>query len=437
MEDIYQRIWNVDMQGNGVPALRPNETQDPTEGFAVVDERSTQVGTDHRVLSAVDIPESKMATYRLCEAIFDNYALERAATELIRPDERQEELDFIDAILPTPPIQLARQHMEQVLGLMISDQTLAGMIRETWFTFGRAGSQRDATGFEHVFVGEQSSKRSKVGGYHFWYKYYLDDGGRTISIDGDIGDGVDRMEYRGTRYSGADDPDKGILVPEVITLSLQWNAPSGDGGNARVLEKSIGGFFVGLSPEGLIAMGLVRTRTLSGKTAKINGAQYQLDLHRLDGSPNAIRTFFPRFQSADVVAIDDGGNPDPDEEPRPEPDTPDVDVVAAASFRIVAAMINPVNPEGGREFLQIINTGNSTASLENWRALAPNGMSFTFARIMVTPGDIFKFVFPVANGVVRNRGGDIRLVMPDGTVAQTCRYTREDTSDEGAPVLFV
>ena len=70
------------MLGNGVPALRPGETKDEISGYVVVDERAAEVGTDHRVLAEVKIPLAKMNTYRLCERIFDNYALERTATEI-------------------------------------------------------------------------------------------------------------------------------------------------------------------------------------------------------------------------------------------------------------------------------------------------------------------------------------------------------------------
>lgn len=424
MDTIYQEIWNADQLGNGVPALRPGEATSDTVGYVVVDERAVQVGTDHKVLSKVHIPESKLKTYRLCERIFDNYALERAATEKIWPEETQEELDFIDAILPTEPIQVAREHMERSLNLSISDQMLASMIKETWFTFGRAGAQRDASGFEHVFVGEQAKKHGKIGGYHFWYKYFLDDGGRTF----DIGDGVDRMEYLGTRYQKAEEPDKGILIPEVVTLSLIWDAPGGDGNSAgRTLEKPIGGFFVGLSPEGMVALGLVRCRTRSGKEAKINGAIYDLDLHRLDNMNNSIRTFFPRFKRADVVVIDP---------PEPGPTPPPVSPLETGSFKIIAGMINPENPEGGREFLQIINTSNSLASLKEWRIVAPNGVGFELSDISVAPGEIFKFQIPRNDGILRNKGGEIQFFSPDQQLVQVCAYTLEQGRQEGAPILF-
>ncbi len=224
MDQIYQDIWNADQQGNGVPALRPGETKNEAIGYVIVDERATEVDHDHKVLADVKIPEHKLSTYKLCQDLFNNYALARKSPEFVKPEELQEELDFIDAILQTPPIQVAHDYLKSSLNLQISEQILAGMIRETWFDMGSAGSQRDASGFEHVFVGEQGSQASKIGGYHFWYKYFLDDAGRVIGAPGSD----DQIEYHGTKYQGAEKPGQGILVPEVVTLSMSWDAPKGD-----------------------------------------------------------------------------------------------------------------------------------------------------------------------------------------------------------------
>ncbi|NEO33686.1 MAG: lamin tail domain-containing protein [Symploca sp. SIO3C6] len=39
-------------------------------------------------------------------------------------------------------------------------------------------------------------------------------------------------------------------------------------------------------------------------------------------------------------------------------------------------MVNPKNPEGGREFVQIVNISGQTASLSGWQVVAPNGTTF-------------------------------------------------------------
>ena len=422
MDLVYQEIWNADQAGNGVPALRPNDAQDKNAGYVVVDERATGVSSDHRILGDVHIPDSKSESYALCSRLMDNYALERHAREIVRPEEVQEELDFIDFMLDTPPVQVAQDILQQRMDLNISKDMLAALIRETWFEIGPAGGQEEASGFEHVFVGEQARKASGIGGYHYWHKYWLDDGGN----------GSDGISYHGTKYGGAQFPDQGVLVPEIVTLSMSWDAPAGDGGSARRLSKPIGGFFVGCSPEGLMALGLVRSRTPSSKITNINGAEYQLDLHRLDNG-RGIRTFFPRFRRADVVAIDPGPEPDPQPAPIPAPIPPEH---APAPFRVLAAMVNAVNPEGGREFLHIINTTDGPADLGGWRVVAPNGTRFTLDAQSLAPGEIFRFVIPGTQGALRNRGGTIELLDPTGATVQRCTYSEEEGSVEGRVILF-
>lgn len=434
MSQIFQTIWDADQAGNGVPAIRPGEPKDPTRGFVVVDERAASVGSGHRVISEVAVPENKRSTYQLCEALFDNYALERAVHERVRPGELREELVFIDAILDTPPVETARRFLESLLDLQISKHALSAMIKETWFTLGRAGNQPDASGFEHVFVGEQASRETQIGGYHFWYKYWLDDGGKGVAgVEADDG-----IEYIGTKYGAAETPDKGVLIPEIVTLEMKWRAPMGDvenpnPGRTKKLHKPIGGFFVGCSPEGIIALGLVRARAPSNKITRINGATYQLDLHRLDENRNAIRTFFPRFVRADVTAVTSGGGGGTGGGGEI---LPDEGGTTTTPFQMIAGMVNPQNPEGGREFLQIMNISDRERSLEDWKIEAPNGTVFTLADMMVAPGDIYKFVIPSNSGVLRNRAGCIRFHTPGGSLAQECHYTEDQAKHEGRPIVF-
>ncbi len=434
MDPAYQQIWDADQGANGIPALRPGEASDQARGFVVVDERADNVPSDHKVLKQVHIPDTKLKTYELCAALFDNYALLRAAPEIVRSEETQEEVDFVSAILGTAPIQKAKKVLEDRLQLTISDDKLAIMIQETWFKMGDAGSQKFASGFEHVFVGEQAKKEHGVGGYHYWHKYFLDDGG---AIHGEAAD--DRINYLGTRFGGPTITSEGVQVPEVVTLSLQVEAPLGDhtnsgdsrgGAQSKTLTKPIGGFFVGCSPECLIALGLVRCRTPSGKITKINGAEYELSLHRLDDEPNSIRTFYPRFRKADVIGIT------PADE-REEDDGPIVQPVANSPFRMIAALVNPINPEGGREFIQILNSSAAEVSLAGWSVTAPNGLRFHIADVPIQAGEVFKFVVPSNQSVLRNKAGRLQLLQPSGDVAHAVNYTTEQAKREGEPIMFV
>jgi poly(U)-specific endoribonuclease len=83
-------------------------------------------------------------------------------------------------------------------------------------------------------------------------------------------------------------------VPEVVTLAYRWDAHEAETGQRRTLYNPIGGFWVGCSIEGLMALGLVRFLQRGRTEAVINGARYEVELYRSpDGQ--SLRTFFPRF----------------------------------------------------------------------------------------------------------------------------------------------
>ena len=107
-----------------------------------------------------------------------------------------------------------------------------------------------------------------------------------------------------------------------------------------------------------------------------------------------------------------------------------------SAFKMLLAMVNPQNPEGGREFLQITNVSDAPASLNGWKLTAPNGKTFTFSNIDVLPGEVFKFIVPSSEGVLRNKEGKIKLTAADGTVAHSVTYTTEQARREGRPILF-
>jgi poly(U)-specific endoribonuclease len=67
------------------------------------------------------------------------------------------------------------------------------------FFYGRRSC---LSGFEHVVVGEQESPKTQ--GYHFWYKYFLDDGfARQVDSPAIEFPGLadDRIVYLGSKQS--------------------------------------------------------------------------------------------------------------------------------------------------------------------------------------------------------------------------------------------
>lgn len=287
-DGIWQAIWDADQAERGVPAIRMDERGDPATGFVRVDERA-QASPQHRLFAEVQIPERKRLTYDLCRALFNNYRLDQTKGEETTPEEAQEILALLDAITDSAPMRLVRAHLETRAGGSYTRDQWQEALYAIWFRPFDLGRNLDLSGFEHVGVGEQNGGR--VSGYHFWYKYYLDDLG-TLSGDDDI-------DWDGTRYDGQHRREgrlsaQGRSVPEVATLAYRWDAYEFESRTRRPLAEPIGGFWVGCSVEGLMALGTVRFFERSRVEAVINGARYQIDVYRSEDG-RSLRTYFPRF----------------------------------------------------------------------------------------------------------------------------------------------
>jgi poly(U)-specific endoribonuclease len=285
---IYQRIWDADQAANGIRAIARDEAGDPARGFVRVDERGGR-DPEHRLFAEVLIPARKRRTYDLCKALFDNYRLDQSRAEDNRPEEAREILELLEALTDSAPMAAAREHVEAQNGERHSRDEWQELIFDVWFRQFDDGRNLDLSGFEHVAVGEQ--KGGKVDGHHFWYKYYLDDWAAFS--------GEDDIDYDGSRYDGPNRREGrlaviGRRVPEVVTLGYRWDAYDYGTGQRPSLYKPIGGFWVGCSIEGLLALGTARFFERAPVATAINGARYQVELYR---SPDrqSVRTFFPRF----------------------------------------------------------------------------------------------------------------------------------------------
>ncbi len=424
---IYQEIWDADQAENGIKALRKKDQSQLGEakvGYVLVDEEAR--GPDGKVLAEVEIPPEKSSTYDLCRKLFDNYALDPALREEVTEGDSIEEREFIRTIIPTKPIQVAKEFIARDLGQTVTDTDLTLMIKKTWFYQGKAGS-KFASGFEHVFVGEQKEKGDQpdtqavaLGGYHFWYKYYLDDGGK----DGNILFN-DRIDYSGTRYGGGNQTKQGLLVPEVVTLSFRWEAPDSNR-RSQLLNKKIGGFWVGCSPEGLIALGLVRVITSAGSSAVINGSTYDVKFFPLSDNSQSIRTFYPVFRRSDFNNINSG-------EVVTEPG---LSSDLKGDVRIAAALVNPEGNESGRETVTLINLAPNRIDLDNWKIKAPNGWEFTFADVTLEAGVSRTFRMSSPSPQFRNKNGAITLLDSDEKVIDRVSYSSEQAGREGYTIKF-
>jgi hypothetical protein len=193
-------------------------------------------------------------------------------------------LALIEVLTDSAPMDEVRRQLGDRRGDGYSRDEFQALLFEIWFRQFDDGRNLDLSGFEHVVVGEQ--KEGAVSGYHFWYRYYLDDFGL-------LGTGDD-IDFGGSRYP-RHLAGEALAIPDVVTLAYRWRAEDHDAGIERPLFKPTGGFWVGCSAEGLMALGTMRFFERGAEDAVINRARYEIDLYK---SPDrkSIRSYFPIFK---------------------------------------------------------------------------------------------------------------------------------------------
>ncbi|PHE53614.1 hypothetical protein [Bacillus pseudomycoides] len=279
MSNIYQEIWDADMRGNGIKATFNKEDVDTQKGYVLVEPtkvRDKEEKQNHMLLKEVYIPDNKKTSYTLVEKLFNNFYLDPH----LREDNTVEEQEEVDALLKhaiqSEPMKICRTFVESRKGTNLSNEQWYTYLHNIWFLQFDSGSGISLSGFEHVFIGEKKNEGSSLNGYHFWYKYYLED--QTGPND--------KIVYLGPK-------DKNT-VPDVITFGYTLEASDAHINNV-LLFKNKGGFFIGLSPEGLLALGVARfADTLSEhNTIEINNQEYDLALYSF--GKRSMRTFFPIY----------------------------------------------------------------------------------------------------------------------------------------------
>jgi poly(U)-specific endoribonuclease len=433
MAGIYQQIWNADQAQNGIEAILDTQEGSLDRGYVKVNaELDENHDPDLKVLTQVHIPQAKEETYNLCKKLFNNYTLAEPMPEFDTPEERQEVHDFVSAIIETEPMAVARHYIACETGSSITRERWHNTIVEMWFRRFSSGGDPALSGFEHVIVGEQ--EKSKVQGYHFWWKYYLDDG-----FGHEVDDGVynfpglvaDRITYHGSKQKEGQ-----LKYPESVTISYRWQAPDYENEAIRPLFKKIGGFFVGCSVEGLMALGTVRAHKgiRAPKIAVIEGARYEMKLYH---SPNGqhIRTFYPVFLGdADVT---DGVGRESAWGGSASTDCSDVHPAANANpVRIIAAMVNPKDDDVGFENVTLVNTGHDRAAIDGWRLSDKNNKVHRIVDVTLNPGEFLTISLTGETTQLSNQGGEIILKDANRIIVHRVTYSRNQASQQGVTILF-
>ena len=425
MSNIYQEIWNADQAQNGVEPILSTEEGSQEQGYVKVNaDLDTGSDPDLKVLETLHIPSHKMTTYNFCRKLFNNFSLAEPMPEFDTPEERQEVHDFLSAIVDTEPMKVARQYIERESNSVISKERWHNTLMEMWFRRFSSGGDPELSGFEHVVVGEQ--EKSKVQGYHFWWKYYLDDGfapqvddGMQVPTDSEFKE--DRIRFHGSKQKAGQ-----LKFPESVTISYRWHAPDYDANAYRPLFKKIGGFFVGCSVEGLMALGTVRAHqgVRAPSVAVIEGAKYDMKLFH---SPNGqhIRTFYPIFLgAADLSNGGNGGDVIPD------------DNLHLSPIRIISAMVNPAGHDVGFETISLINVSPEKVSIGNWSLRDKNNKRHVLEDRMMDPGSFYTIRLDGTTVQLSNKGGEILLFNSHGEQMHKVVYSKKQARQQGATVLF-
>jgi len=432
MQDIYQRIWDADQKENGICPILDTQAGDPQKGYVKVNSNLDQQSEDTRVLTDLHIPEGKKRTYQLGLKLFDNFSLSERAEEIDTAEERTEVHDFVDAIIDTAPMQLARAYIAEQTGSSLTRQRFYNTIMEMWFRKYAQSGNPHLSGFEHVIIGEQDGSVAK--GYHFWYKYYLDDG-FARQQDGLYANSFpalqdDRINYFGSKMTGNQHQ-----FPESVTISYRWFAPDYEAEALRPLFKKIGGFFVGCSIEGLLAMGTVRGHLgiNAPRKAIINGGEYDMKLFHSDNRQH-IRTFFPVFLQG-TVPVDTGGSSGGSEETGGSDESTGT-TTTPSDIRMVAALVNPIGDDVGKESITIINTSSTTITLNNWRIVDKNNNSSNFSVAAIAGGETHRIILDGKGAQLSNKDGLIKLLNDQGDMVHLVSYSSGQIREQGRTILF-
>ena len=203
-----------------------------------------------------------------------------------------------------------------------------------------------------------------------------------------------------------------------MTISYRWYALDYERGEVRPLSKPIGGFFVGCSVEGLMALGTVRAHIAAKapKVAEINGAEYEMSLFR-SGNGRHIRTFYPKFR---------GGIPRREE----------VQEQPGFALRIVAALINPEGHDPGAETVTLLNTAPAATSLKGLRLADRNGRQTPLPEVDLEAGATLRVALGELGAQLSNRGGDVLLQAASGEVLHSVSYSKAQAKRQGYSVIF-
>lgn len=147
-----------------------------------------------------------------------------------------------------------------------------------------------------------------------------------------------------------------------------------------------------------------------------------------------VAAFFA-FQSQSFHTDDKTGNPlvtAPDKKPVPlDPTTPAV----AAEIKIIAALVNPIGEDPGKESVTLLNVSPESVDLTGW-ALADRFKNKRSLQGTIEPGAVMAVSLSGQDVQLSNEGGIITLLNKEGIKIDGVSYTKENAKKQGWTVVF-
>ena len=166
-----------------------------------------------------------------------------------------------------------------------------------------------------------------------------------------------------------------------------------------------------------------------GRFAGSNGIKQDGALHiRQDDNWTAIFLAF----STQSWTTDNQGNHQGDLVTPTDPVNPLPGTDIGSPIRVIAALVNPFNPEEGKESVTLLNVSDTSIRLNGWKLQDGNNRSELLDGWDIGAGDALRVRLSGQSMRLKNQdGGTIRLLAPDNILLQEIVYQREDVRREG------
>lgn len=267
---FISKLWERDQQAGGIKPILASQVDDLTEkershGYVVLTNKNNDINFWIWNPDELRSRQSHQLVYQL----LDNYVFDDKKADPATQQHTKEENAFIDCIVQTEVIKATREH----INFKGDDDAWKKHLWTLWFQKFDYSTKTGLSGFEHVFVGE--SNKGKLGGHHFWFQYWLQDGAQGTQPDIITNENLSK-----------------ITTPASVTLSYKLV------NQGITADKPIGGFFVGCSAEFLVAVGVVLFARGGSANTVVEGYQYRLPFYFADDKTKVeIRTWWPELGS--------------------------------------------------------------------------------------------------------------------------------------------